>query len=329
MSNQRILALDGLRGLAIAYVMLGHFGPNWLDSAGPFGVGVFFALSGRLMADVLFIEGMDWREFAVRRLARLYPALIFFMICLSGLSVALGRLDLLADWWCYPIFAVNLVVVVAARFPPFDHLWSVSMEVQAYILLALIAFWLTGRLRALALLAGAIFAFINGLTLTYIAHRNSFLVYWRPDVGVAVIFASAFLRLALKDVHLPSWASPIALAVANCLMLFSKEPWVSFTLEGVLLAFVAASVERSSTPVVRLFQNRGLTFLGTISYSLYIWQQLFMYAYQTGFPLVGSVSLSLLIATCSYSCIERPGKDAIIFIWRRHVAPDTLLPTRH
>lgn len=329
MADQRIVALDGLRGAAITYVMLGHFGPDWLDGAGSFGVTVFFALSGRLMADVLFLEGMDWREFAVRRLARLYPALLFFLACTFILSRALGRTEFLADWWCYPIFAVNLVVILATRFPPFDHLWSVSLEVQAYVVLALMAAGLSGRWRLISLFAAASFGFINGLVRTYVGHQSSFMVYWRPDVGTAVIFAAAFMRLALKDVRLPPWMVPIAFGAANGLMLITTEPWVSSTVNGVLLAFVGASLERSAFPALRFFESRPLVFLGTISYSLYIWQQLFMYAHEAGFPLPVAVALSLIIATFSYKRVERPGKNAILFIWRRHVMPGAPCPTRH
>lgn len=329
MADQRIAALDGLRGTAIAYVMLGHFGPDWLDAAGPLGVTMFFALSGRLMADVLFIENMDWREFAVRRIARLYPALLFFLVCSFSLAAALGRTDLLADWWCYPIFAVNLVVIWGERFPPFDHLWSVSMEVQAYILLALVASGLSGRKRLITLLIGATLGFFNGLARSYIGHQNSFFVYWRPDVGTAVIFAAAFLRMTLKDVRVPSWVPTVAFATANFLMLSTSEPWAAATVNGLLLALVGASAERSNAPMLQLLESLPLVFLGTISYSLYIWQQLFMYSHQAGFPLFGAVTMSMVVATFSYYRVERPGKTVILSVWQRLAMTGKAAPNRH
>ncbi|PKR90544.1 hypothetical protein CXZ10_04040 [Pleomorphomonas diazotrophica] len=322
-SDQRIATLDGLRGAAITYVLLGHFGPCWLNGAGSFGVTVFFALSGRLMADVLFIGAMDWREFAVRRLARLYPALLFFLACMLALSVTLGRTNLLVDWWSYPTFTVNLVVILAGRFPSFDHLWSVSVEVQAYAMLALVAISTSGRLRLAVLLGGALFCFANGLWRTYILHQNPFFVYWRPDVAVAIIFAAAFLRVALKDRYVPAWTPPIALILANGLMLITAELWVSFTINGLLLAFVGATLERCVTPIRQILESRPLAFLGTISYSLYIWQQLFKYAYEGGFPPAAAVALSLIVATFGYYRIERPGKDAILSLWYRRDMPST------
>lgn len=269
------------------------------------------------MADVLFLGNMDWREFAVRRLARLYPALLFFIFCILVSSVLLGRSEFLTDWWSYPIFAVNLVVVLAARFPPFDHLWSVSLEVQAYAMLALIAVTLSGRGRLAALLIGALFCFANGLVRTYIGQENPFMVYWRPDVGAAVVFASAFLRLRLKDVRVPSWAISVVFVAANGLMLVTNQPWASATVNGMLLAFVGATAERSPLPTLQLLQSRPLVFLGTISYSLYIWQQLFMYAHKAGFPLFAALALTFLVAIFSYYRVERPGKTAILSLWRR------------
>lgn len=329
MSDQRIPALDGLRGAAIAYVILGHFGPSWFNSAGPFGVAVFFALSGRLMADMLFIENMDWREFAVRRLARLYPALIFFLVCLFCMAGALGRPDIIEDWWSYPTFTVNIVVLAAKRFPPFDHLWSVSMEVQTYIVLAIIASCISERKHQLALLIGAIFCFTNGLVRTYLSHQNPFTVYWRPDVGGAVVFAAAYLRLLLKDAHIPSWTIPAAFSVANGVALITTEPWATATLNGVLLAFVAASAERSARPLLWILRSGPLIFLGTISYSLYIWQQLFMYAHKGGLPVLLALTFSFLTATFSYARIERPGKSSILSLWRRYVSKDNPFPTCH
>lgn len=314
--DRRIAALDGLRGAAIAYVIMGHFGPHWLRPAGSFGVAVFFALSGRLMADVLFINNMGWQEFAIRRVARLYPALLFFVACVLAFSCAPGRKEFFVDWWCYPLFAVNLVVVFAGRFPPFDHLWSVSVEVQAYVMLVIIATCLSGRMRLTVLLAGALFGLASGLLRTYVGHQNPFQVYWRPDVQMAVIFGAAFLRLQLQDVCLPTWLTPLAFAMSNALMLTTTEPWVSASVNGVLLAFVGATAERASLPFVQLLESRPLIFLGTISYSLYIWQQLFKYSHDAGFPVLGALSLSLIIATISHYRIERPGKTAILSLWR-------------
>lgn len=320
MPDQRIVALDGLRGIAIACVMLGHFGPGIVSGAGPFGVLLFFALSGRLMSDVLFIGGMNWREFAVRRFARLYPALLFFLASMILVSIPLGRRDILSDWWSYPTFSVNLVVILASRFPPFDHLWSVSVEVQAYVALALISVSAPTRLRPIVLLGGAMFCFGNGLIRTYLLQENGFLVYWRPDVAAATVFAASFLRLTTKGLRVPSWIPMIALTTAAGLVLLTSEPWVTATVNGVLLALVGATAERSASKARRILESRPLVFLGTISYSLYIWQQLFKYAYESGFPRSVAVPLCLAIAAMSYYRVERPGKAAILEAWHRYVA---------
>lgn len=320
MPDQRVIALDGLRGIAIACVMLGHFGPETMSGAGPFGVLLFFALSGRLMSDVLFIGGMNWREFAMRRFARLYPALLFFLGSMFLVSIPLGRLDTLSDWWSYPTFTVNLVVILANRFPPFDHLWSVSVEVQAYMALALVSVSAPARLRPIVLLGGALFCFGNGLIRTYILHQDDFLVYWRPDVAAATVFAAAFLRLVTKDSRLPSWMPTVAFTASAGLMLISAEPWITATANGLLLALVGATAERSTTRACRILESRPLVFLGTISYSLYIWQQLFKYAYESGLPRYVAIPLSLVIAAVSYYRVERPGKEAILAAWHRYGA---------
>ncbi len=52
-----VLALDGWRGLAVIVVLMGHFGADrYVPNVSSFGVDLFFVLSGRLMADILFVE---------------------------------------------------------------------------------------------------------------------------------------------------------------------------------------------------------------------------------------------------------------------------------
>jgi len=72
-----IPALDGWRGLAILIVLTGHFGGyRVLPDLAPTGVNLFFVLSGRLMAEILFVRKTPLGPFFFHRFSRVYPGLL-------------------------------------------------------------------------------------------------------------------------------------------------------------------------------------------------------------------------------------------------------------
>ena len=74
----RIAYLDGWRGLAVLLVFVGHFITTWGVNYGRLGVELFFVLSGRLMAEILFERELDLGKFYWRRFSRVFPALLVF-----------------------------------------------------------------------------------------------------------------------------------------------------------------------------------------------------------------------------------------------------------
>jgi len=83
-----ISALDGWRGLAILGVLFDHFVTKSGINLGRFGVELFFVLSGRLMAEILFVQKMPL-DFFLRRFSRVYPALFVFVLAMGLTSLAL------------------------------------------------------------------------------------------------------------------------------------------------------------------------------------------------------------------------------------------------
>ena len=90
--RSRLAYLDGWRGLSITLVLIGHFFPVPGINLGLLGVEFFFVLSGRLMAEILFIERYPLKKFFKRRFSRIYPALLVYvlvtMVALSGSFIA-------------------------------------------------------------------------------------------------------------------------------------------------------------------------------------------------------------------------------------------------
>jgi peptidoglycan/LPS O-acetylase OafA/YrhL len=157
--------LDGLRALAVAAVVAYHLSYGWAQG-GLLGVGVFFTLSGYLITDILVGQWaahgrIGLRDFWLRRARRLLPAL-FVMLAVVTVWVNMAARSFV------PGFRGNLVAAVLyvsnwwyigqhasyyARFAPqepLDHLWSLAVEEQFYLvwpLVVLLILWLAARAR--------------------------------------------------------------------------------------------------------------------------------------------------------------------------------------
>jgi peptidoglycan/LPS O-acetylase OafA/YrhL len=170
--DQRYLpGLDGLRALAVAAVVAYHLGYGWAQG-GLLGVGVFFTLSGYLITDILVGQWaargrIRLGDFWLRRARRLLPAL-FVMLAVVTLWVNLFARSFLpgfrgnviasvfyvSNWWY-----IGQHSSYYARFAPptpLDHLWSLAVEEQFYLIwpwVVLLLVWLAtraGRRRAAA-----------------------------------------------------------------------------------------------------------------------------------------------------------------------------------
>ena len=199
-----IPALDGWRGLAVLLVLMGHFGgDSYLPDLGSAGVDLFFVLSGRLMAEILFVRKIPLRLFFFRRFSRVYPALLTFVLVsaalLSQTRLAPGVTGVLSSL----TFTLNYVIIESGTFVPvFDHVWSLCVEEHSYVLLAIVALLLRRaaiRLIGLTILALGLAALANGIMQYDIYGRNPFVVFWPTDVAAAPILISAAVFLLLGE----------------------------------------------------------------------------------------------------------------------------------
>lgn len=160
---RRVAALDGLRGLAVAAVLAFHAGFGWA-SGGFLGVSVFFTLSGFLITNLLQQEtarsgAIDLRRFYRRRAARLVPAGLMGVVLAVAVGHAaavpsaslhrdvLAALAQVANWrW---LLDEQSYADLFATPSPVLHYWSLSIEVQYYLVFPPLALWLTRRGRPL------------------------------------------------------------------------------------------------------------------------------------------------------------------------------------
>lgn len=148
----RIPALDGLRGVAVLAVLVFHAWPALLPG-GFVGVDMFFVLSGFLITTGL-VRGVDGGRglrlgpFWMRRVRRLVPSMVVALVCctaLAWLAVAEFPAGLGRQWLGALTYTSNWVMILsgsdyfAAATPPlFEHLWSLAIEEQFYVLWPLV-----------------------------------------------------------------------------------------------------------------------------------------------------------------------------------------------
>ena len=196
--------LDNWRGWAILFVMAGHFAHLPGVDAGRVGVELFFVLSGRLMADLLFRKHTPIPTFFYRRFTRVLPLSLMFVVT-AWIAFPPGPLFLpdkaaLASAG----MVVNYTQLSGLSAPVTDHYWSLCVEEHSYLTLAIIALLLrrAGRDRstwpAAICLGLAALMMLNGVLLWLTTH-NYYMTYWRSDVRAASIFLSVGLQVLVLN----------------------------------------------------------------------------------------------------------------------------------
>lgn len=335
-SPSRIPTLDGVRAIAITLVLGAHaLGtrnlPAFRTARALFadvGVRTFFVLSGYLITVLLLRESertgrISLRGFYLRRATRIFPAFYVFLGTVAIL-VACGYLVVPSvQLWLASVYLTNFQ---AFRAWPIGHLWSLSVEEHFYLLWPLtLAF--VGRRRACI---GVIVVIILSPFVRFVA--------WHMSDGIQPLIrnASPFVfdalatgcLLALVRTHLEKqraymttlaapwfWLVPVLL-VASLLAPtpgWMPKPGITLANFGIAMAIHRGLLYPTSR-VSRFLETTPMVWIGTISYSLYLWQQLFLDRTQTSWPHAFPINIAMAfaLAAASYYLVERP-----ILTWSR------------
>ena len=336
-------ALDGVRALSILAVLLFHAcalaGMPRSFRGGFLGVTVFFVVSGYLITSLLLREAnrtsrVDVLAFWARRLRRLAPAalaVVLFAIVITPTSWSgwpgFRAADAFAGIWSamnWYLIALGSTQVIRGL-GPLSPYWSLAIEEQFYVLLAL-AMTLAVRMRAPARALGIGFAAVWLVSLgvgtmsdaSVIALEFS-LVHRAGELATGGLLAVALLaRPTLPAEMAPAlrWAGPGCLAAIMILFLTASydPPWL---LHGGFLVVAAASavvLVAAQTPGLlrTALSNRLLVWVGTLSYSLYLvhWPVGLLLNANTSLHRWGSVAVQIVasfaVAIALHHLIEQP-----------------------
>jgi len=338
MARRHYPQLDGLRGVAISAVLVGHvmewgFGSHsaWWRGLAECGVLLFFVLSGFLITDILIREEgergkVDLRAFYIRRALRLLPALFFYV----GTVAVLKSMGLIRhESWGSVGASLLYVRNIFGRGAALGHLWSLSLEEQFYLTWPII-FLVTRRWRMKAvvtILAGmAVWrAAAIALHLTNVVDGH---VYQCPWFRYDSILYGCFVALCLAvrpDLWHPArwrWLLRPEIALGVVIAATALEPEsaaysMRLTLQSLGMTWLLWYAVTCRAPEVgyKLLASRPLAWLGKISYSLYLWQGMFVelpspafdepaWALFRTFPL--NIGMAFLMALVSYRFVEQP-----------------------
>jgi peptidoglycan/LPS O-acetylase OafA/YrhL len=342
MSRERINTLDGIRGVAILMVLAGHTAANYQPLGDDLrrsleafanasaGVRLFFVLSGYLITGLLLQEEaatgtISLKRFYGRRARRIFPAFYTYLLALALLNFWRPWGVNAGMWIAAATFTWNYALLWITEPPQghwnLGHLWTLALEQQFYL------FWPAALKRsgtraglwiALGLMVWCPIARVGTYFLFPRQHGMlGMMLHTGIDSLMAGSAAAILLRSETARARLRAGSPFVALAAVA--WLFLASPAVSlrvhgfpdaagFTLDAIAAVWIVAWVHHAPGPLTQRFLGRGLLpAIGLISYSLYLWQQIFLAP--TG-PLADGrvlmpLAASALAAALSYHLIEK------------------------
>ena len=332
----RIHSLDGLRAIAVSCVVIGHlankFGWGIWVVLGSLGVHIFFVISGFLITTLLLQEeaahgNISLPRFWVRRALRILPAYLAYVLVAILISVTSGTFVLSRA----SVIEALTFTTGCAQIENWElgHLWSLAVEMQFYLFWPLYLVFYAGKHRwALVLLLicsapiarGLIYRWSGpGLMHASVCNFDSImigcllalalyewldcaLIYW-ARMRVVILSAS----FALTGVcSLLSWYHVLG---------FVTIPFGNSVLAVGLAAILLDTQVRQNGMICVILNNPGLIWLGSLSYSIYLWQQMCLRPGGIGVvvgsgpwldhPIV-SIACILGLSVSSYYGLERP-----------------------
>lgn len=318
--------LDGWRGLAITFLLIGHFLPVPGINLGTVGVNLFFVLSGYLMGQLLFVKETPITVFYRRRISRIVPAHFFFVVCVTAFHLVSSRPVAWDETFAALLFVNNYVPgEVGHAVMPFGHIWSLSVEEHSYILLSIVAIaarrqWLPAKWMVTGL-ACCFSAFGFWYWTRYTGAELEFGKWLHSEVSAYGIFVSASLLLLLRGRRLPRLPAIAYLALigGGILLHWWSVPSPFRTTIGVgTLALTVNLLANAPDVVKQALSFKPLRMMGLLSFSIYLWQQPFYLASRSG-AMPTSVALVLAIGcgAASFYLLERPVRAYLNRVWGR------------
>jgi peptidoglycan/LPS O-acetylase OafA/YrhL len=340
-----IPTLDGWRALAVLSVVAYHdrlrsaggFSDSALHRYGFLGVDLFFAISGILICSRLLDEEdtrgrISLRDFYIRRFCRILPPAFLFLAIL-GLLGAFHAVRVGWAAWLSSLFVVGnyyLAHVHSSDVSLYtNHFWSLAIEEHFYLILpGILCLFPRRRAQVLTVLVGMFLAYSacihgNAAWLAYFGGPD--FTGFRTELRLNSLLFPALLAILLGGPRFRAfcarWIHPVAVAVAILAALFlcaivGIVPGDWLVIPFAFPFLIVGTMLRPRGIFARLLELGALRFVGRISYSIYLWQQLFFIDSHINFNAAWPLGVlqsapwnyiaTFGIACASYYLVERP-----------------------
>lgn len=327
-----IPTLDGWRALSITAVLLCHdkihaLGPlstAWFNVHGNLGVDVFFAISGLLICSRLLAEEQKYgsisiHNFYIRRGFRILPPAAFFLFVLYLLAKTIHFPAALPEIAASLLFVRNYTFFFQhfqTVYPYYtSHFWSLAIEEHFYLLLPALLVFAPRRWRVPALLT---------LAVAVVVHRwvnDAHPIFTHTDMRLDALLVPAALAILLQTKQsqdrIRPWLRlwPLAALLLIAEITHPLLPRLDQTLLAWLLPFfILGTMLRPHSLFARFLELPFMRYIGRLSYSLYLWQQIFFIGhFGSGATVLGPFQrwplclvTTLAAALFSYYFVERP-----------------------
>lgn len=339
--------IDGLRAISVLGVIFYHANINIFPSnilpGGYLGVDVFFAISGYLITAILlrdlkYKNKNFFKNFYIRRIRRILPALLFLLIVLfifSWISLLPNDLAKLSKSIVSSLFFISNYFFYFSGFEysnyinnlnPFLHSWSLSVEEQYYLFFPLFLYALYKIKNYFFII---ILLFICSLSLSqYLSVNSPSFNFYFTLSRVWELFAGSILaiyRHKKKLCQITFFKANIYSFFGLMLILLSfilldrvdSNPSLLTTLP-IIGTLLIINFSKENTITYKILSRKYLTYMGLISYSLYLWHypifvidDLYNYSNNSIFKSIQIFLILFFISAFSFHFIERPFRQKI------------------
>lgn len=294
-----------------------------LGDFGNLGVRVFFVISGFLITHLLIQESrangrISLRGFYLRRTYRIFPAFYVYLAVVGALTFAGYSIVSLSGFGYAAGYVINFV---EKKDWVVGHLWSLAVEEQFYLLWPVTIVVLGWKRSTLVVFAAVLGAPLLRIGCWYcLPEYRGIITKAFPTIcdaiAIGCVLACVRERLAGWNVYkafLSSWwfiFVPIAVFASNALASHTRPDYlIGQSIRNIGIALCLDWCLLYPESIVGRFLNlRGMIWMGTLSYSFYLWQQLFLNRTSTSilcaFPL--NIALAFVVALLSFYLIEKP-----------------------
>ena len=344
MKGSKYPSINGLRAISILLVILSHLGKEkhnvfkdlyaikWLNpfiyffTDGGIGVNVFFVISGFLITSLMIKEEVhsqtiSLKQFYIRRTLRIFPA-YFFLLAVYAIIQLLGYIYISPSSWLTAVTYTKYFNWWNDEYT--DHAWSLSIEEHFYLLWPLIFLMGNKARKAIGFCLILLVPIIRVITYFHpVWWIGELTIFYRIDT-IAIGCLCALYKDELLHKLRPYWswlfyASLLGMILLKFVPVFTTKHNINLnvffvpfgktsgTLANAFIAIIMMySVFNTNGIWFKLLNSRLLNYIGVLSYSLYLWQEFFIFVPFCDNMYPFNIVCIPFAAMFSYYVIEKP-----------------------